>query len=416
MEQSSTERASTERASKVRASSAQPAPGARGGADHAPAFTVLQLVPALNEGGVERGAVEISAAITAAGGRALLASAGGRLEPALRRAGGELIRRPGFDAKNPFKLPDFIRAIREIILAEKVDIVHARSRAPAWAGWFAARAEHRPFVTTYHGSYSEGFPGKRLYNSVMAKGRPVIAVSEFIAARVMEKHGLAREDIVVIPRGADLSVFDERLVTPERTAAIAQDWELTEDPRPIVLLPGRLTRWKGQGLLVEAAALMAQDGPLPFRIVLAGGDPYGAFGREIEERARAAGLSGDVSLVGSVTDMPAALALSAVVVCPSLEPEAFGRAVVEAQAMSRPVIAADHGGARETVAPGVSGWLVRPGDAGALAQALREALALGPDARAAMGAAGLARVRAQYSIAAMQAATLDVYAKLLARR
>ncbi|QDL90337.1 glycosyltransferase family 4 protein [Paroceanicella profunda] len=396
-------------------SSGQEQEHTRGGPDHAPGFTVLQLVPALNEGGVERGAIEISSAITAAGGRALVASAGGRLEQALRRAGGELIRLPGFDAKNPLKLPDFIRAIREIILAEKVDIVHARSRGPAWAGWFAARAEGCPFVTTYHGSYSEGFPGKRLYNSVMAKGRPVIAVSEFIAARVMERHGVAREDIVVIPRGADLEVFDEALVTPQRTAAITADWELTEDPRPIVLLPGRLTRWKGQGLLVEAAALIAQGGRLPFRIVLAGGDPYGAFGREIEAQAQAAGLMHDVSLVGSVTDMPAALKLSAVVVCPSLEPEAFGRSVVEAQAMSRPVIAANHGGARETVADGVSGWLVPPGDAAALAGALRHAMALSGEERARIGAAGLERVRARYSIAAMQAATLEVYAEVLRR-
>ncbi|HEU0221441.1 MAG TPA: glycosyltransferase family 4 protein [Paracoccaceae bacterium] len=375
---------------------------------------MLQLVPALDEGGVERGAVEIAEAIVRAGGRALVASAGGRLERELERAGGELVRMR-LGSKNPLRLPGTIRALRGLIRRERIGIVHARSRAPAWAGLFAARAEGAAFVTTYHGTYSEGgLPFKRLYNSVMARGRPVIAISDFIARLVAERHGVPSEAIVTIPRGADLAAFDPDLVSVERTVGLLRAWRMEDDPRPIVLLPARLTRWKGQAVLIEAAArLKGPDGRLPCRIVLAGGPLRSPFGRELVALAERLGIEADVSLVGPVADIAAALKLASVVVAPSTAPEAFGRAAIEAQAMGRPVIASDHGGARETVAHGRSGWLVPPGDPAALAEALRAALALDESARAHMGLAGRAEVARRFSTAAMQAATIEVYRRVL---
>lgn len=377
---------------------------------------MLQLVPALNEGGVERGTIEITAAITAAGGRALVASAGGRLEPSLRRAGGELFRLP-LDGKAPWRILANARALTRLIRAEGVEIVHARSRAPAWAGWIAARTTGTPFVTTYHGSYSEGLPLKRLYNSVMARGDPVIAISAFIAGEVARRHRVPASRIVTIPRGADVDLFDESAVNAARTVALATAWGIADDPRPLVVLPGRLTRWKGQALLIEAAAkVRARRGAFPARLVFVGGERDTPYAQELERLAERRGLGADVSLVGPCLDMPAAYRLAALVVCPSLRPEAFGRTVIEAQAMARTVIAADHGGARETVVPGETGWLVPPRDAGALAEALDAALALPGATRAAMGAAGRARIVADYSTRAMQAATLAVYAGVLARR
>lgn len=387
----------------------------RGGED-APAFTVLQLVPRLDEGGVERGAIEIAQAIVAAGGRALVASRGGRLEPALRRAGGELLRLP-MDGRSPWAILRNVAPLRAAIRAHRVDIVHARSRAPAWAGLIAARAEGAAFVTTYHGAYRQRLPGKGLYNSVMARGRPVIAISDFIAGLVRRRHGVPDGQIVTIPRGADLEQFDPARVTADRLAALSQAWGCDDDPRPVLLLPGRLTRWKGQMVAVEAAGrLRADGGPLPFRLILAGGDANGAFATELATRAARLGLGDALRLVGPVADMPAAYKLASLVLCPSIEPEAFGRTAVEAQAMGRRVIAADHGGARETVAHGQTGWLVRPGDPAALAEAIRAALSQPPEAVARMEAAGRARVEARFSVAAMQAATIAVYRGLLAAR
>ncbi|MEM9197948.1 MAG: glycosyltransferase family 4 protein [Pseudomonadota bacterium] len=392
--------------------------GFEGSGENALPLTVLQLVPRLEEGGVERGAIEIAAAVTEAGGQALVASEGGRLEPALRRAGGRLVRLP-MAGKGPLAILRNIARLREVLRDEAVSILHARSRAPAWAGFFAARAERVPFVTTYHGAYSEGLPGKRLYNSVMARGRPVIAISGFIADLIRRRHRVAPENIVTIPRGADPALFDPDRVGADRLAALFDAWGCDADPRPILLLPARLTRWKGHLWLLDAAAQLrdAQARAAPeFRIVCAGGDAQGEFAGEIRRRAERLGLARDVALVGPVADMPAALKLASAVVCPSLEPEAFGRAAVEAQAMRKPVIASDHGGARETVLPGETGWLVPPGNVAALADALSTALTLPEPDALRMGAAGRQRVVERYSVAAMQTATLALYRDLLAQR
>jgi glycosyltransferase involved in cell wall biosynthesis len=237
----------------------------------------------------------------------------------------------------------------------------------------------------------------------------VIAISDFIAKLVVERHGLDPARIVTIPRGADLAAFSEELVGAQRAIAVAKAWGLVEDPRPVAMLPGRLSRWKGQGDFVEAAArLKAKRGP-DFLCVVVGDDGGSGLGEKLLARAEALGALDVVRLVGHCDDMAAAYKLASVVVSASTEPEAFGRVAVEAQAMGRPVIASAHGGSLETVAPGETGWLYPPGDVAALAAALDAALSLPPDARAAMGAAGRARVAARFTVAAMQAATLAVY-------
>lgn len=368
---------------------------------------VLQLTPALEQGGVERGTVEMARAIAGAGGRALVASRGGRMEAALERAGGRLIRLP-VGAKAPWAIRRNARALAEVVRAEGVEIIHARSRAPAWAGWFAARATGCAFVTTWHGVYGEDFPGKRWWNGVMARGRPVIAVSDFVAGMIRERHPAA--EVVTIPRGADTDLFDPGAVAPARTAALAAKWGLVEDPRPVVMLPGRLSRWKGQREFVAAAARLRElRGAEDFLFLMVGGDPDGPFGRELTAAIRKAGLGGCAALAGPCDDMPAALMLASVVVSASVAPEAFGRVAVEGMAMGRPVVASDHGGARETVEDGVTGWRCPPRDAGALAAAVGRALDLDAGARARMGAAGRARVEARFTTARMQAATLAVY-------
>ena len=370
---------------------------------------VLQVLPALETGGVERGTVEMVAAITRAGGRALVASAGGRLSPLVDRAGGRNLKLP-LVGRSPWRIWRNAKALEAIIRHEHVDLVHARSRGPAWSAWLACQRTGTPFVTTYHGAYNENFPLKRRYNAVMAQGKIVIAISQFIAKLIQDRHGVPSERIRIIPRGVDPAIFDPDAVTSERIIGLARKWRLP-DGRPTIMLPGRLTRWKGQGVLIAALAKMQRKDAV---VLLVGADQgRDKFSREMATLAESLGVADRVRMVGQCDDMPAAFKLSDVVVNASTDPEAFGRVVIEAQSMARPVIATNHGGAAETVAHDTTGWLVPPGDVDALAAALDYVLNLPPEARAELGASARAEVARRYTTRAMQNATLAVYEDVL---
>ncbi|WP_367614480.1 glycosyltransferase family 4 protein [Teichococcus coralli] len=370
---------------------------------------MLQVLPALNAGGVERGTLEIASALAEAGFRPLVASAGGRLVPGLERLGGQHVSLP-LDRKSPAALVRNAAALERLVRAEGVRVVHARSRFPAWSALLAARRTGARFVTTYHGTYNEGFPGKRFYNSVMARGERVIAISRFIAELIQARHGTDAARIRVIPRGVDIGTFDPAAVPPERVATLRAAWGVPEG-RPVLLLAGRLTRWKGQGVLLEALARL--PAPRPFALLL-GEAGRGAFAEDLRRQAESLGLAGDVAMPGHSDDLPAAFLLADLALHCSTDAEAFGRTIVEAQAMARPVIAADLGAPRETVREGETGWRVPPADPAALAAAITRALALPAAERAAIGRRAQAMVRAEYTTAAMQRATLAVYRELLA--
>jgi glycosyltransferase involved in cell wall biosynthesis len=224
--------------------------------------------------------------------------------------------------------------------------------------------------------------------------------------------------VIAIPRGVDLARFDPAKVEAGRVQALRRQWGIAaDDSRVKVLLAGRLTRWKGQRLLIEAAARLKAEGRSDFLIILVGDDQgRRGYRDELQQAVAEAGLGDAVRLVGHCDDMPAAYLVADIVCAPSLQPEPFGRTAVEPQAMGRPVLAADHGAARETVVPGQTGWLAPPGDAAAWAQALAAAIDAGPARRAAIGRAGAARARKLYSVEAMCAATLAVYTRLVGRR
>lgn len=368
---------------------------------------ILQVLPALGAGGVEKGTVEIAQALTDAGWTALVASRPGARLEALKRAGGTHLDLP-LETKNPLAIRRNARVLQHVIGTHGVALVHARSRAPAWSALWASRRAGVPFVTTYHGTYNENFPGKRRYNAVMAAGDRVIAISTFIAAHLMARHGTDAARVRIIPRGVDPAVFDPEAVGPQRMLRLAKAWNLL-DGQPTILLPGRLTGWKGQTALIDAVARLKRR---DVRVLLVG-DAQGRdrFVAKLHTRAREAGVQ--ATITGPCDDMPAALMLADVVVNASLEPEAFGRVVIEGQAMGRPVVAFDHGGAAETIRHGETGLKVPPGDIGALAAALDDALSLDSASRLAIGAAARAQVVAEYTTARMQAATLAVYRELL---
>jgi len=372
--------------------------------------TILQVIPALGSGGgVERGTIEVAGAIVEAGGRALVASVGGAQVHEVARAGGKHIELP-LGSKNPVVIYKNISRLVGLIERENVDLIHVRSRAPAWSAFYAAKRTKRPLVTTFHGTYNAGNFIKRAYNSVMTKGDRVIAISAFIAEHVRRLYGVPASRLRTIHRGVDLQRFDPTKVSAERVVQLANDWRLT-DGHPVIMLPGRLTRWKGQTVFIEAVAKLKRR---DLRCLIVGGDQGRQdYRRELEAMVEKHELGEVVRIVDHCTDMPAAYMLSDVVVSASTDPEAFGRVMIEAQALGRPVIASDHGGARETVLPDQTGWLVPPGDADALSEVLAKVLYLDEAARGQLSAAAIANVVERFSKQRMCAKTLEVYNEVL---
>ncbi|AAK23036.1 glycosyl transferase, group 1 family protein [Caulobacter vibrioides CB15] len=343
-----------------------------------------------------------------------MATRGGRMATRLEADGGRLAQMPA-QSKNPLVMLGNAARLIDLIRREKVSLVHARSRAPAFSALWAAHATKVPFVATYHGVYNAKSGLKRWYNAVMTKGAVVIANSEYTREHVIREHGVAADKVVAIPRGVDLSRFEPDVVSADRIEALRQAWGVAPDERRLkVLLAGRLTRWKGQGLLVQAMALLKARGEDKVLLLLAGDDQgRKGYRAELAAAIAQAGLEDAVKLVGHCDDMPAAYLLADLAIAPSLEPEAFGRTAVEPQVMGRPVMAADHGATRETVLPGETGWLVTPGDAEAWAAALLEAIDIGASGRQSMGRTARVRARRLYSVDAMCEATLKVYAQVL---
>jgi len=383
--------------------------------------TILQIIPELEAGGAERTAVDIAKGLTDAGARALVATEGGRLVAELQAKGGVWLPFPAA-SKNPFAMLFNIRKLARLCQQEGVELIHARSRAPAWVALGAARLLKLPFVTTYHGSYNSRSAVKTLYNSVMARGDVVIANSHYTAGLIQAKHPVAGDRVRVVNRGTNFSAFAPAAVGADRVQALRKAWGVEPHQR-IVLLPGRLTNWKGQRVLIEAARLMRDGGDTDTAFILAG-DAQGRDGyvKELDALIAKAGLEGRVKRVGHCSDMPAAMLSAAVVAVPSTDPEAFGRVAVEAQAMGTPVVVSDLGAVPETVLappqvqPGErTGWRVPPGDAPALAAGLNEALALRPSARDALARRARVHVERHFSLEAMVAETLDVYCALLGR-
>jgi len=370
---------------------------------------VLQVLPRLVSGGVERGTIEISAALAAAGWGSYVASAGGKMTHELARHGATHITLP-LAAKNPFVMHGNIARLVGLIEEHGIDLIHARSRAPAWSAWTASRRAERHFVTTFHNAYGDGTRLRRWYNSVMARGERVIAISHFVAEHAAGVYGLGPERLRVIQRGVDLTRFDPQRISAERLIQLATRWRLPDD-RPIVMLPGRLTRWKGQLDLVAAIAALGRKDLMCLLVGSDDGRP--SFRHELERTIAASGLGGVFHLVDDCNDMPAALMLADVVVSASNRPEGFGRVIVEAQAMGRPVIATDHGGARETVLPGQTGWLVPPGETQPLADAIAKALSLTPEQRANLAERAIGHARSYFGIERMCAETLAVYREVL---
>jgi glycosyltransferase involved in cell wall biosynthesis len=373
--------------------------------------TLLQVLPALESGGVERGTIEIASAIAAQGWRPLVASNGGALEGELARSGADHFRLP-VHKRDPLSIYRNISKLTRLIREQKVSLIHARSRAPAWSAYYAAKQCNIPFVTTFHGFYGMNGLFKRSYNSVMARGDRVIAISEFIRDYVVRYYPeCAADQLEVIHRGADLKLFHPQAVSSYQLSEMATKWHLIDEQRPILLLPGRLTRIKGHALFLEALSRIRNR---DFVALFVGSDRgREAYRQELEEKIRASGLEGRVRWVGGTSHMTEAYALADMIIVPTTIPEAFGRVPVEAQAMGKLVIASNHGGMRETIKHGETGFLVEPNNSEALARQLLAALEMPTAKRAQISAAAMQNAQQNFSISQMQEKTMKVYEQLL---
>ncbi len=382
-------------------------------------LTILQIIPRLDTGGAELATIEITEAVVASGGRAIVVTEGGRMAGRITAAGGELVTLPA-GSKNPFVIWRNAERLASLVRQENVSLLHARSRAPAWSALIAARRTRRPFVTTYHGAYGEKGPLKRAYNSVMARGDVVIANSEYTARLIRARYGTPVERIAVIPRGVDLERFSPDAISRTRMDAMRRSWNVDADDL-VILHAARLTAWKGQAILIEAVASLARAGLLGRGVLVMAGDAQGRddYRRSLQDLAERRGIADRIRLPGHVEDIAAAYAAAHVTIVASIEPEAFGRAAAEALAVGCPVIATNLGAPPETVlaepavaSDRITGWLAAP-TADGLAGRLGPALALSAEERAAMAMRAVADMRNRFTLRSMKEATLAVYDQLV---
>ena len=380
-------------------------------------FTLLQVVPELETGGAEQTTIDVAQAVVRAGGKALVATRGGRMAARLLSDGARMAQMP-VQSKNPLVILGNAARLVDLIRTEKVSVVHARSRAPAFSALWAAQSTRTPFVATYHGVYAARTPLKRWYNAVMTRGDLVIANSDFTREHVLAEHQVDPAKIVTIPRGVDLTRFNPQWVTADRLEALRSAWGVPpQDRRTKIVLAGRLTRIKGHLLIVEAAARLKAQGREDFLILFVGdARDNAAYQAEVEQAIAAAGLQEQVRVVGHCSDMPAAFLIGDAAILPTTKPESFGRTAVEPQVMGKPVLASNHGGVVETIVNGETGWLVEPGDPEAWATALLRVLDAGRTRLTAMGQAAADRASRNYSVDAMCQATLAAYARVLGAR
>lgn len=370
---------------------------------------VLQVLPALQGGGVERGTIDLAIALKEAGWGSIVASAGGDMVRVLSRHQIPHVTLP-LGSKNPFVMRANVGRLIRVVRNHGADIVHARSRAPAWSAEAAAKRTGAHFITTVHGAYAANGPFKRRYNAVMTRGERVIAISQFIAGHILESQNVDPARLRVIPRGVDRGVFTPDKVSPERMIQLANDWKLPDD-RQVILMPSRFSRWKGHELLIDALGRLGRSDVI---CVMVGADTASSdYLSGIEKRARLGRVLPMLRFVDFTRDLPAAYMLSDVVVSASTRPEAFGRTLAEALAMGRPVVGPDHGAAKEIINHGTTGWLFQAGDAESLAAALRTALSLNSGARHRLAEEAMVTVRQNFTSDRMCADILKVYEEVL---
>ncbi len=371
---------------------------------------VLQVLPEMNHGGVEMGTVEIASGLQAAGIKNFVASAGGRMTYDLKKLKVKHFELP-LKTKNPIKLWANARKLEKIIKENGINIVHARSRAPAWSAYWAAKRAGATYVTTFHGTYGLGPWGiKKFYNRVMTYGKLVIAISSHIKNHMIKEYGVSEDKMRLIHRCVNIDNFAPEKVSQERIIKTLQENHIPED-KPVISLIGRVTRWKGQHLLIEALSkLKSKD----FYCLIVGSDQGRVhYTNELKELVAKYGLESKVQFIDHSFDIPALLMLSDVVLSTAIQPEAFGRAAIEGQAMGKIVLASNIGGSLDNTIDGVTGKLFESNNAQSLADAIDWALNLPAKEKEKISKAAIKNVKDNFTKQIMCDKTIAVYHEVL---
>jgi glycosyltransferase involved in cell wall biosynthesis len=379
-------------------------------------FKVLQVIPKLGYGGAETGCYDLAHYLPESNCSSYIVTSGGELLKFIDKKKVKLIKLP-VHSKNPFLMIFNSIALIFIILLNDISIVHARSRAPAWSCLFATKITRRKFVTTFHGTYNFKNSLKKFYNSVMVRSDLIIAGSNFIFSHIDQNYskylGLKKKFLVIF-RGINVDYFDSSTTLDSEEDRLISDWEVDKNKKTI-LMPGRLTAWKGHETFIEALNLVNKDlGYESFNAVILGSDQgRDIYTKKIKRLVEQYSLTSQLKFIDHCKNMPLAYKISDIVVSASIEPEAFGRVAVETQSMEKPIIASNIGGSNETIVDNVTGFLFQSGNAEDLSKKIVEVLQLDESRLKSIGLEGRKNIIKKFNVEKMCFSTYSEYKKLL---
>ena len=377
---------------------------------------VLQVIPKLGYGGAEVGCYDLAHYLTENNCSSYIVTSGGELLKYVNKKKVKVIKLP-VHSKNPILMFLNFLILTFIILLKNISIVHARSRAPAWSCLLATKITNRKFVTTFHGTYNFSNPIKKFYNSVMLRSDLIIAGSNFIFSHINENYSEylnSKKKFLVIFRGINTEYFDPKAVKQSEELKLISDWEIQKDKK-LILLPGRLTSWKGQEMFIESLNLANKElQDQNFYAVILGSDQgRNVYKKKLLRLVEQYRLNNQVKFVDYCKHMPSAYKISNIVVSSSIEPEAFGRISVEAQSMEKPIIASNIGGSKETIINDKTGFLFDAGNSISLSKKIVEVLQLDETTLKSLGNEGRKNVIKKFNIEKMCFSTYLEYKKLI---
>ena len=376
---------------------------------------ILQIIPNMEIGGAERTVIEIANFLKEKKILPLVLTSGGKLINDLEKANIEVIKLP-IDKKNPYSIIKNFFIFIKIFREKEIDLVHVRSRAPAWSAIFAAKRIGIPVLTTWHGHVSNSSFLKKVYNSIMLKGDAVIANSSYTAKRISKIYNLDINRIDIISRGVDVKSYELGKFSKTEIDNIKKLWSIDDNKR-IILFPARLTRWKGHLVTIEAINLLKKEKFFDHVIFLFAGEKAGAenYIKKLNSIITKFKLQENIKLVERIENMPLAYHASDIVLSPSIEPEPFGRIPIEAQAAGKTIIASDHGAVRDTIKNGnnFTGFKVKPNDPQALSIAIKQSITMDKKDLTKMHERAISNVKNNFSLENMCKKTLEVYKRLL---
>ncbi len=382
----------------------------------APKIKVLQVIPKLGYGGAETGCYDIAHYLAEKNCKSFIVTSGGPLLKYVKKNRVKVFRLP-VHSKNPILIIFNTIILTLLILINNINIIHARSRAPAWSCYIACLITRRNFVTTFHGTYNFKSKFKKFYNSVMLKSKLTIAGSNFIFNHINEKYTeyLSRKKkLRVIFRGINIDYFNKKNISILKQEKLKKEWEISPE-KFTILMPGRLTYWKGQEKLIEALNILNEDYNISNFVAIILGSDQGrkVYKKKLINLVQRYRLGSKIKFVDHCREMPLAYSLADVVVSASIEPEAFGRVSVESQAMGKPIIASNLGGSKETIIKDKSGFLYKHDDSRELAKTLNAVIQLDQEVLNSIGNEGRKNVTKKFDVEAMCESTFREYKKLL---